>query len=216
MNHSFSTQQLSVQRGDHRLLKNVDLTVSSGEMLRIVGANGSGKTSLIRILAGLSQPDSGDILWDKKAISSEELLPNISYLGHRDGNKLNLTVIENLRFQQHLLGVRDEQQLLEILNKLSLLERADVLSSQLSFGQKRRLAFARLLIVRRPLWLLDEPFTGVDVNGKALLEDLCQEHLSNQGMMVLTHHGDLDSESLKRFEHELDLAQFAADDGGRS
>lgn len=209
MTHSFSSQLLSVQRGNRRLLDNLGFTLNSGEILRIVGANGSGKTSLLRILAGLSQAESGDILWCDQPITDSETFQHQScYLGHRDGNKLNLTTLENLRFHQKLLTTYDEDALIRVLNELNLLNQADQPCKQLSFGQKRRLAFARLLIAQRPLWLLDEPFTGVDVDGKALLERLCIDHLNNNGLLILTHHGELENADLKQREQQLELAQF--------
>lgn len=220
-NNTFSIQNVTVQRGDKPLLEAVNLTAKNGNLLRIIGKNGSGKTSLLRILAGLSQAEKGRITWNDTVIdSSESFQKSLCYLGHRDGNKINLSALENLRFYQTLLNAKNihhenqkeknEQQLLEILNKLSLLEHADTATAQLSFGQKRRLGFARLLIAKRALWLLDEPFTGVDITGKALLESLCLEHINTGGILIMTHHGELDDTQLKQQATVLDLVQFKA------
>lgn len=207
----FSASNVAVRRGDRLLLNDVNFSLAPQQLLRIIGANGSGKTSLLRVIAGLSEPDSGKLNWQGYAIhGSESYSKNLGYIGHRDGIKVTLTAIENLRFYQRLHQTIDEDAINQVLHKLKLLDHADITAGLLSFGQRRRLAFARLLLASQSLWLLDEPFTGIDVDGRILIESICIEHLKNDGMIIMTHHGNLDDSQLHQYENQLDLASAIA------
>ena len=207
----FNAINVTVRRGDKVLLNDVNFSLAPKQLLRIIGANGSGKTSLLRVIAGLSEPDAGEIKWHGYNIKgSESYSQNLGYIGHRDGIKTSLTAIENLYFYQRLHQANDDDAINQVLHKLRLLDHADITSGLLSFGQRRRLAFARLLLTPQLLWLLDEPFTGIDVDGRALIESLCIEHLNNSGMIIMTHHGSLDHSELCDYENQLDLASIAA------
>jgi heme exporter protein A len=197
---------LSCIRGENTLFSGLDFSVNNAECLHVTGPNGSGKTSLLRIIAGLNTADSGDVYWNKSNITSNfDFHQKCAYIAHKDGLKNELTAIENLRYYQHLEGARDEELLDDALEKMGLLIRADLAVQKLSFGQRRRLALARLLISEFPIWILDEPFTGIDANGRSLIESLCVSHLHNNGMILMTHHQSLNDSGLAKFRKELVL-----------
>lgn len=207
----FDAENISVRRGDRLLLKDINFSLSSQQLLHIVGANGSGKTSLLRVIAGLSEPDTGELKWQGQAIhESESYSKNLGYIGHHDGIKNTLTAIENLHFYQNLYCSKNEDVLNRVLHKLNLLDYADITAGLLSFGQRRRLAFARLLLASQSLWLLDEPFTGIDVDGRALIESICVEHLNSNGIIIIAHHGKLESRHLQKHGIQLKVASAIA------
>ena len=168
--------------------------------------NGSGKTSLLRLLCGISQIDTGQILYcGQSIVGNTEYFQNIAYLGHKDGLKNELSAAENLEYYQRLNGETDTQQVDAVLANMGILSCADLSTVKLSFGQRRRLAFARLLINPFPLWILDEPFTGIDQAGRELIEQQCVAHLSLQGSIILTNHQSLADSALTPFLRELAL-----------
>lgn len=204
--NTLQAHQISCQRGDVLLMQNIDFSVDSGHLLRIIGANGSGKTSLLRVVAGLTEPESGTVEWNQRAITEcDEYASSVGYIGHRDGLKDTLTALENLCFYQQLHTKLDPAAAERSLAELGILHCADLPAGQLSFGQRRRLAFARLLITKLSIWLLDEPFTGIDVGGREMLEALCLTHLQGNGLIAMTHHGDLENAELQRYEQQLTL-----------
>lgn len=204
-------KKLSCLRGDNLLFKKLQFQVSEKQLLRIAGANGSGKTSLLRIICGLTEAENGQILWRSKVISqSESFQHELGYIGHKDGLKNQLTAFENIAFYQQLHAsqantIISEEQLDKCLHKLNILHCADRAVYKLSFGQRRRLAFARLLVSDKKLWVLDEPFTGIDVQGKKLIESICIEHLKNNGLIVMTNHGSLKGTALNKFCTKVSL-----------
>jgi heme exporter protein A len=171
--------------------------LKSGEALLIQGGNGQGKTSLLRLLTGLSQPADGEVYWrgEKLEKTSEDYHREMAYIGHLNGIKDDLTPIENLRLASQLAGrTLDETQAEERLIQLGLGRCLDLPCRVLSFGQRRRVALASLLCSSALLWILDEPLTGLDVHGVALLENLLKAHLDKGGMAVLTTHQPLSLE----------------------
>ena len=200
-------KNLHCQRGERLLFEQLNFSVCALQLIHIVGPNGSGKTSLLRILCGINEADSGSVLWQDQAIHKHpDFFNQLAYIGHKDGLKNELTACENLQFYQTLNSHRSPSLIDDYLHRLDILHCADLLTHQLSFGQRRRLAFARLLIKPYPLWVLDEPFTGIDSDGRQLIQQLCLQHLQNNGMIILTHHASLQQTELAQYTTELALS----------
>jgi heme exporter protein A len=196
---TLSFHDLRCTRGERELFSGMNFTLHSGEALLIQGGNGQGKTSLLRLLTGLSQPADGEVRWRGKKLDKirEEYHREMAYIGHLNGIKDDLTPIENLRLVSQLAGrTLDEAQAEERLIQLGLGRCLDLPCRVLSFGQRRRVALASLLCSNAQLWILDEPLTGLDVHGVALLENLLKAHIDNGGMAVLTTHQPLSLEGV--------------------
>lgn len=185
---------LSCSRDDRLLFEGLNFELTPGRVLLLEGRNGSGKTSLLRILCGFREADAGQVLWCGESIKDGQYYTDMAYVGHLDGIKKELTVLENLTVSLALSrsGLYSIEQ---ALAKVRLSGYDDALVQSLSAGQKRRLSLARLLITRNHLWILDEPFTSLDKEGIALIETLMTEHCVNGGMIVLTSHHDIDLHS---------------------
>ena len=204
-----SAKNLSCVRGESALFDDVNFELSDGQCLHVTGPNGCGKTSLLRLISGINYSESGHIKWQGSEINNNALFrAECSYIAHKDGLKNELTAIENLRYYQNLDGPNNELALDDALARMGILKCADLLAQQLSFGQRRRLAFARLLITQFPLWILDEPFTGIDTNGRELIESLCVDHLESGGLIIMTHHQSLIDSRLNQYRSELKLGQM--------
>jgi heme exporter protein A len=187
------------------LFEGVSAQVNSGQLLRISGDNGAGKSTLLRMIVGLLEIEAGEIRWNEQPIDDSDFFQaDLSYVGHKDGLKGERTAVENLAFYQQLYQ-KYEQNLDQLLFDFNLLEQAEILAKHLSFGQRRRLALLRLALSQRPLWIVDEPFTGVDVNARKLIEGLFSNHLEAGGIIVMTHHGDLTNNLLASYLHEVAL-----------
>lgn len=186
--------KLGCVRGDRRLFSGLDLSLPAGSYLQVTGPNGSGKTSLLRILCGLLAPAEGEIKWQGENIRSldEDYFTAVTYLGHRHGVKDELSAIENLRISNALNGiVISKQRALEALNRLGLAGRESLPARLLSEGQRRRVALARLLTCGTKLWLLDEILSSLDKGAVALIRSLIEEHLSAGGIAIVATHQDL-------------------------
>jgi heme exporter protein A len=182
---------LSCIRDDRILFEGLTFELVSGQVLLLEGKNGSGKTSLLRILCGFREPDAGQVLWCGEAIDDSQYYADMAYVGHLDGVKKELTVLENLKVSL-ALGQCGQYSIQQALTKVHLTDYDDVLVQALSAGQKRRLSLARLLITKNSVWILDEPFTSLDKQGIALIETLMSEHCASGGMIVLTSHHDIE------------------------
>ncbi|MBL1293467.1 MAG: cytochrome c biogenesis heme-transporting ATPase CcmA [Thiotrichales bacterium] len=185
---------LFCERGDRQLLDGLSFSLESGRLLHVRGANGAGKTSLLRIIAGLLLPTAGEVLWQGKPTKQQREIyhSELLYLGHLDGVKGDLSCIENLRIDNELLSANaSEDDMLAALEKIGLRGFEDVYSKQLSQGQHRRVGLCRLLMSRAKLWVLDEPFNALDVKAVALLVGLIEAHLERGGMALLTTHQDV-------------------------
>jgi len=182
---------LSCIRDDRVLFEGLDFVLQAGQVLLLEGKNGSGKTSLLRILCGFREPDAGRVLWCGEAINDSRYYADMAYVGHLDGVKKELTVLENLKVAL-ALGRAGSYSIQQALAKVHLAGYDDALVQTLSAGQKRRLSLARLLITQNTLWILDEPFTSLDKQGIVLIESLMTEHCASGGMIVLTSHHDID------------------------
>jgi heme exporter protein A len=184
----FQTVALSGSRGERKLFSDVSVTVKPGTLLAVVGENGSGKTSFLRMLCGLLSPDGGEILWQGNNIRKLKELysAQLTYVGHLNGIKDELTPVENLNESSG--GV--VQKALEAVGLGRSIHRLP--TRVLSQGQKRRVALARLWLSTRPLWLLDEPFAALDTAATTYLTQLLQAHLSRGGMVVVATHQEID------------------------
>ncbi len=183
---------LACSRGERRLFTDVGFALEPGEWLHVQGANGSGKTSLMRLLVGLSPADAGEIRWRGEPTPSADFRRDLIYLGHHAAVKEDLTPLENLRLSAALDGVAlDERAALAALIRLGLRGRENLPVRVLSAGQKRRVLLGRLLTRPAVLWVLDEAFNALDVGAVHLLGELIAEHLAASGMAVLTSHQPL-------------------------
>ena len=182
---------LSCVRGERRLFAGLDLAVGPGEWLHVQGENGAGKTSLLRILATLSPPAEGEVRWQGEPVTvlAEDYRRAMLFLGHHGAVKEDLTPLENLRLAAQLDGAAlDEVTALAALVRFGLRGREDLAVRFLSAGQKRRVLLARLAVRKAALWILDEPFTALDVKAVDMLSGLIEGHLANGGMAILTSH----------------------------
>lgn len=182
---------LSCVRGERRLFSGLDLAVGPGEWLHVQGENGAGKTSLLRILAGLSPAAEGEIRWHGEPIKAlaEDYRRHLLFLGHHGAVKEELTPLENLTLAAQLDGtVLDETEALTALARFGLRGREDLPVRFLSAGQKRRVLLARLAVRKATLWILDEPFTALDVKAVEMLSGLIVEHVTGGGIAILTSH----------------------------
>lgn len=184
---------LSCYRDDRVLFSHLSFKLQAGQVLLLEGSNGSGKTTLLRILCGFREADSGEILWRNEKISASGFYADMAYVGHNEGAKKELTVLENLRFAL-ALNSPGHYSIEQALHKVQLAGFDDNSMQSLSAGQKRRLSLARLLITHNILWILDEPFTALDKNGILLIESLIVEHVLAGGMVIITSHQDLSLE----------------------
>src|ERR1700761_5808957 len=176
-------------RGGREVFAGLDFEVSSGEALAVTGHNGSGKTSLLRLIAGLLMPVAGSIALEGGE-AELTLAEQAHYLGHRDALKPALSVLENLSFWRNFLGGEPSDPG-ETLRRVGLDHAAHLPAAYLSAGQRRRLSIARLRAVRRPIWLLDEPTSALDTSGQALFADLTRDHLARGGLVLAATHAPL-------------------------
>ena len=186
---------LACTRGDHLLFSGLNFSLSEGELLQIEGANGSGKTSLLRTLCGFMMPTAGEIRWRGQNIRSldEEYYAEMTYLGHLNAIKDELNALENLRIVAGLAGCAvDDSKIMAALRRMGLRGRETLPVKVLSQGQRRRVALARLPLSSASLWILDEPLAALDIGAVGLMQELIGEHLANKGMVIYTTHQPLE------------------------
>ena len=207
MHHQLIIENLACQRGDKILFHHLNLQIQAGDFVQIEGHNGIGKTSLLRIVAGLAVPLEGKVRWNSEEIFKQREAFNydLLYLGHQSGIKPELNAWENLCFYQQISHCRQGDEILwNVLQTVGLLGREDIPSAQLSAGQQKRIALARLWLSEAPLWILDEPFNAIDKKGVAVLTALFEQHAQRGGIVILTSHQEVPSAQLKK----INLEQF--------
>ena len=191
---------LTCVRGTRRLFKELNFSAAEGELVELRGPNGSGKTSLLRILCGLAAPAAGEVRWRGRNIRKlgEEYFASVAYLGHQNGVKDELTALENLRVLSAVsgrpLGRSDAG---EFLARVGLTSQQNLPARVLSAGQRRRLGMTRLLASRAKLWILDEVLTSLDDSAMNLSRSFITEHLRNDGMAIVATHQDLNLDAPK-------------------
>jgi len=195
-------------RGDRRLFKDLNFSAKRGELIEIRGANGSGKTSLLRILCGLAQPAEGEVRWQGQNIRSlgEEYFGSVAYVAHQNGVKDELTAIENLRIASGIVGRSvGKRKAQEILARMGLQKETYLPTRFLSAGQRRRVALSRLLASKAKLWILDEVLTSLDTAATDLSSRFIGEHLNNGGMAIIATHQDLNISATARQRLEIKI-----------
>lgn len=187
-----TAKNLTVFRGERCLFSGLDFALSAGEALLLEGRNGSGKTSLLRAVAGLLEPESGKIRWNGVPVKDEPQLfrNDMVWMSHKPAFKSDLTLIENLRYESRLRP-QSAAEFPEVLKRLELTRLKSLPLRLLSTGQQRRVALARLVLASAALWLMDEPAANLDHDGRKLVLQLVREHLSRGGMAIMAVHEDL-------------------------
>jgi heme exporter protein A len=181
-------------RGDRRLFTGLSFELAAGELLHLHGHNGSGKTTLLRTICGLITPTDGEVRWRDENVRKlrDEFARDLIYIGHKNAIKADLTGTENLRIACQLDGIPvSVKQAWVALEKMGLRGHEDLPVRVLSQGQKKRVALARLLLNKAPLWILDEPFTALDKAAVTYLQTVIQDHVAAGGLVMLTTHQEV-------------------------
>ncbi|MFI4970542.1 MAG: heme ABC exporter ATP-binding protein CcmA [Lysobacterales bacterium] len=182
-------RRLAFARNDEPIFGPLDFSLHAGEVVLIEGDNGAGKTTLLRVLSGLLAPTSGEIRLDGEPLTLARLSPQLALLSHQSGLKPELSAHENLRFAAGLHGLRKGMSPTTALAGVGLDGYADVPTRRLSAGQKKRVALARVLLAPVGLWLLDEPYANLDLDGIKLVNRLLERHANGGGAALITSHG---------------------------
>lgn len=207
-NSILELQGLGCERDGRQLFANLDMQVFPGDIVQVEGPNGSGKTSLLRILTTVSHDYQGELLWRGQPFQKARLdyLNHLLYLGHLPGVKKALTPRENLNWFSGMNSGHNQVKIEQALDGVGLYGFEDVPCYSLSAGQHRRVALARLYLTPAQVWILDEPFTAIDKQGVANLEGLLSEHAAGGGAIILTTHQDMGVQGIKR----INLLDFQA------
>ena len=188
---------LSCQRGYKLLFENLSFELNSGEVLKVSGPNGSGKTSLMKILAGLSSFETGSIDYDDTKINSERYNLDFLYLGHLAALSPELSCLENLKYTMRLGNDNLDLDFSDALEKVGLEKFENELVGKLSAGQKKRIALSLLFITQSKVWLLDEPFSALDSKAIKIIETRVEDHCNSGGICILTTHQECNIKNMK-------------------
>lgn len=193
MTAKLSADNLTLIRGERCLFQGLGFALESGGLLLLEGRNGCGKTSLMRAIAGMLSLETGEVFWNDVPVSKQrqEFHGSLVWLAHRTGLKGDLTLVENLNFERSLRTQSDRDPE-EVYERLGIARLKKLILRSLSAGQQRRVALARMLLADVPLWFMDEPFTNLDREGRALVMELVEEHLAEGGMCVMAAHQDVE------------------------
>jgi heme exporter protein A len=204
MSNTLCVEKVHVWRGERHVLKGVSLTLRPGELLHVSGPNGTGKTTLLRVVCGLLRPEQGQVSWLGQSITAVrgEYQAALAYASHEPALKGDLTALENLHFAVGLKRRSTAAELRASLERTGVAACADLPARVLSAGQRRRVAMARVLAMSASLWLLDEPFTNLDAAGTHLVSELLQSHMERGGLALVVAHHDLKLDSQV---HRLEL-----------
>ncbi len=188
-----AVDDIHVWRGDRHVLKGVSLELEAGELLHVWGPNGAGKSTLLRVICGLLRPEQGRVRWAGEPIADDPAAYQLAlaYASHEPALKADFTALENLRFAVGLKRRVADTELRAALAQTGVAACADLPARVLSAGQRRRVALARVLAVRAPLWLLDEPYSNLDASGAELLSRLLEQHLDGGGSALIVAHQTL-------------------------
>ncbi|CDZ59688.1 Cytochrome c biogenesis ATP-binding export protein CcmA [Neorhizobium galegae bv. orientalis] len=210
-----SAENLSARRGEDLIFTDISFDLGAGESLVLTGRNGSGKSTLLRVVAGLLRPETGRVTWTaESAESGMRAAEACHYLGHRNAMKAELSVFENLSFWKDFLGDAEDGKGIspgEAAEAVGLGGIVHLPFGYLSAGQQRRMAFAKLLVAYRPVWILDEPTAALDVNAESVFTGLIKLHLATGGIVLAATHQPLGLENAR----ELQMTGFAGVAEGR-
>jgi heme exporter protein A len=192
--------KVHVWRGERHVLQGVSLKVRPGELLHISGPNGTGKTTLLRVVSGLLRPEQGTVTWRGHSIATArtQYQADMAYASHEAALKGDLTALENLHFSVGLKRRVARAELLSALDRTGVANCADLPSRVLSAGQRRRVAMARVLAMQASVWLLDEPYSNLDSAGTELLSELLDRHVQGGGLALVVAHQSLELRSAVR------------------
>jgi heme exporter protein A len=195
-NHILNLKGISVEKNDVCILEDINLEIKQGDFLNIYGSNGAGKTTLLKLLSGLTEPTAGEIKFN-----NDDFMDKVFILGHKNGIKLNLTVLENLQFTSNN---QDIKKIKSVIEKYELTSKMNVLTKYLSHGQQKRVALMKAMINDYDVWLLDEPYSGLDQAGEEILDNILLDHIKNSGVAVITNHKEIKKEKINIKNYKIE------------
>ncbi len=195
-NHILNLKGISVEKNDVCILEDINLEIKQGDFLNIYGSNGAGKTTLLKLLSGLTEPSAGEIKFN-----NDDFMDKVFILGHKNGIKLNLTVLENLQF---ISNNQDIKKIKSVIEKYELTSKMNTLAKYLSHGQQKRVALMKAMINDYDVWLLDEPYSGLDQAGEEILDKILVDHIKNSGVAVITNHKEIKKEKINIKNYKIE------------
>ena len=195
-NHILNLKGISVEKNDVCILEDINLEIKKGDFLNIYGSNGAGKTTLLKLLSGLTEPTAGEIKFN-----NDDFMDKVFILGHKNGIKLNLTVLENLQF---ISNNQDIKKIKSVIEKYELTSKMNTLTKYLSHGQQKRVALMKAMINDYDVWLLDEPYSGLDQAGEEILDKILVDHIKNSGAVVNTNHKEIKKEKINIKNYKIE------------